>query len=108
MTHIFQSRGRYTGIIDFGEIRGGDCFYDLGHFRLHDGETIPQLLLPYLLEGYRDVAELPSDYEQRIALTSLLIGIAALARRLGRLPGYCRGHLVRAIRGDTELLSSAG
>ncbi len=108
VTHIFQSRGRYTGIIDLGEIRGGDRWYDLGHFRLHDGETIPRVLLPYLLEGYRDVAELPPDSEQRVALSSLLIGIPALARRLERLPRYYRDHLVRVIRSDVELLSSAG
>jgi aminoglycoside phosphotransferase (APT) family kinase protein len=35
-THIYQEHGHYTGIIDFGEIRGGDSFYDLGHFQMHD------------------------------------------------------------------------
>ncbi len=108
LTHIFQSGGRYTGIIDFGEMRGENRYYDLGHFRLHDGETIPQMLLPYLLEGYREVAELPAEHEQRIALASLLIGVATLALRLGRLPDYYRDHLVRAIRGDAELLASTG
>lgn len=108
VTHIFQRGGQYTGIIDFGEIRGGDRCYDLGHFRVHDAETIPQRLLPYLVEGYTDVEALPPDYERRIALSSLLIGIAALARRLDRLPGYYRGHLVRAIRSDLGLLSGAG
>jgi hypothetical protein len=37
LTHIFQRNGHYTGIIDFGEIMGSSPFYDLGHFKLHDG-----------------------------------------------------------------------
>jgi aminoglycoside phosphotransferase (APT) family kinase protein len=33
-TQIYQENGRYTGIIDFGEIRGTDRWYDLGHFHM--------------------------------------------------------------------------
>jgi len=86
-THIFQRAGRYTGIIDFGEIRGVDPFYDLRHFKLHDGETISAPVLPYLLEGYTSVAPLPPDYEQRIAVAALLIGVKALAHQLAKPPG---------------------
>src|SRR5207249_1740511 len=78
VTHIYQEDGRYTGIIDFGEIRGADAPYDLGHFNLHDGETRPQPVLPYLLEGYSDVVPLPPDHEWRISLLSLLNGVSAL------------------------------
>src|SRR5262249_44147250 len=35
-THIYQEHGCYTGIIDFGEIRGSNPFYDLGHFQMYD------------------------------------------------------------------------
>src|SRR6185437_8956957 len=65
LTHIYQCDGRYTGIIDFGEIRGTAPLYDLGHFSLHDGEIVTARLLPALLEGYREVASLPAEYEQR-------------------------------------------
>ncbi len=81
-THIYQENGRYSGIIDFGEIRGTDAFYDLGHFRMYDGETLHSLVFPYLIEGYKEVASLPSDYEQRVCLSSLLIAVRTLARRL--------------------------
>ena len=74
VTHIYQHDGRYTGIIDFGEIRGAHQLYDLGHFNLHDGEVVPQMLLPTLLEGYREVLTLPPDRERRISLVSVLIG----------------------------------
>ena len=79
ITHIYQQQGHYTGIIDFGEIRGADLFYDLGHFRMHDGETLPNLVLPYLIEGYKEVIALPSNYELRISFSSLLIAIRKLA-----------------------------
>ncbi len=39
-SHIYQDHGHYSGIIDFGEIRGTNRWYDLAHFRLHDGEAI--------------------------------------------------------------------
>jgi aminoglycoside phosphotransferase (APT) family kinase protein len=85
-THIYEHEGVYSGIIDFGEIRGTDRWYDLGHFRLHDGEAIPAPLLPWLLAGYRSVVTLPDDAEQRIAFASLLIGIRTLGRMLIRCP----------------------
>lgn len=37
-THIYGQDGRYTGIIDFGEMRGGARTYDLGHFALRAWE----------------------------------------------------------------------
>jgi aminoglycoside phosphotransferase (APT) family kinase protein len=39
VTPIFQHEGQYTGLIDFGEIRGTEPTFDLGHFFLHDTET---------------------------------------------------------------------
>jgi aminoglycoside phosphotransferase (APT) family kinase protein len=98
LTHIYHQDGVYTGIINFGEIRGTERFYDLGHFALHDGGRIPELLFPQLLVGYREVARLPADCAHRIGLWSLLIGIRALARSVGRaFPAY-QTHLTDAIR----------
>lgn len=106
MTHIYARKGRYSGIIDFGEIRGADALYDLGHFMLHDGETLPHLTLPYLLEGYQQVAPLPPDYEGRLRLTSLLIAVKALARRLWRHPAERPDHLtLAALRGGIDALA---
>ena len=82
-THIFQHGGHYTGIIDFGEIRGTDPWYDLGHFAMRDGEQLPVPLLPWLLEGYSSVTPLPPDHLQRITFANLLIGIRT-ASRLGQ------------------------
>jgi aminoglycoside phosphotransferase (APT) family kinase protein len=100
-THIYQRDGRYSGIIDFGELKGGDLWYDLGHFRMHEGETLPTLALPWLLEGYGAVCPLPADHARRIGFASLLIAIRALAHRLGR---YRYQQALVAIRRDISLL----
>ncbi|HEY7349581.1 MAG TPA: aminoglycoside phosphotransferase family protein [Ktedonobacterales bacterium] len=105
VTHMYQEAGHYTGIIDFGEIRGADFFYDLGHFSMHDGETLPILVLPWLLEGYQEIAPLPDGYRQHIAFASLLIAIRTLARagqkRPQTLPTH---HGLQAIPRDIRLL----
>ncbi len=108
-THIYQEHGCYTGIIDFGEIRGGDPYYDLGHFQMHDGETLPARMLPYLIAGYKEVVQLPQDYEQRIYFSSLLIAIRTLARSMKKRsidfsehPGF------RSIKHDIEVLQHGG
>lgn len=105
-THIYQENGRYTGIIDFGEMRGATHWYDLGHFRMHDGETLPALVLPWLLEGYRIVTPLPDD-EQRISFTALLIAVRALARLLIKNPQSAyRHHCLLAIRREIAVFSA--
>ncbi len=105
-THIYQQDGRYTGIIDFGEIRGTDPLYDLGHFALHDGEALPALVLPHLLEGYAGVTPLPPDHEQRIHLMGLLIGVRALARSVGRPWAAYQDHLAESIRRFLRVLAA--
>jgi aminoglycoside phosphotransferase (APT) family kinase protein len=97
-THIFHQDGEYTGIIDFGEIRGADPLYDLGHFALHDGEKVPFPMLPHLKMGYGENAPLPPNHEPRIRLWSLLIGVRALARSANRSQTAYQDHLGRAIR----------
>ena len=37
VTRIFTAAGRYSGIIDFGETRGADRFFDLGQLSLRLG-----------------------------------------------------------------------
>jgi aminoglycoside phosphotransferase (APT) family kinase protein len=106
VTQIFQQEGRYTGIIDFGEIRGADRWYDLGHFAMHDAETLPIPVLHRLLAGYDSVTPLPADARQRIAFASLLIAVRALARCLERRPGQAVRHRARiSIPRDLALLA---
>lgn len=83
-THIYEEAGCYAGIIDFGEIRGTDRWYDLAHFALRDGERFAVPLLPWLLDGYREVMPLPTDATERITFAALLIGVRLLARSVER------------------------
>jgi Ser/Thr protein kinase RdoA (MazF antagonist) len=102
-THLFHHDGAYTGIIDFGESRGADRLYDLGHFALHDGRS----LFPHLLEGYRQVTPVSDDQLSRIARNSLLVGAGRLARSVGR-PGVAvyQDFMMRAIRRSLQSLTA--
>jgi len=91
-TAIFCSGGRYSGVIDFGEIRGAEPMFDLGHFQLHDQEHLPSRLLPALLGGHRRVAALPSDHERSICRSAVLLGLRQLCRWLGPPRGYPLDH----------------
>jgi aminoglycoside phosphotransferase (APT) family kinase protein len=85
-THIFQERGRYTGIIDFGEIRSTGRCYDLAHYRIRDGARPPFPLFRALERGYAEIAPLPPAYEQTLRFTSVLINLRALARAFQTRP----------------------
>jgi Ser/Thr protein kinase RdoA (MazF antagonist) len=87
LTQIFHDGGHYTGLIDFGEIRGAEPFFDLGHFALHhDAE------LAALLAGYQRVRPLPADHHRSIRRSAILLGVRQLwgwlAPRRSRPPGH--------------------
>lgn len=98
LSHVFQRGGSYSGIIDFGEIRGADPLYDLGHFALHDGEFLAITALPALLAGYAETTPLPPDAPSRIRLWSMLIGVRALALQATRPASAYQAYLLRTIR----------
>ncbi len=104
-THLYQDAGRYTGIIDLGEIRGTDRWYDLGHFHLYEGKQLSLGLEAALVRGYGATAPLPSNYEQRIRWSSLLINVRALALRLQKRPAnrYTQ-HQLEVLREDLAFL----
>jgi len=82
VTHIYSHGGRYSGIIDFGEMHGADRHFDLGHFMLHDGETRPAPLFNSFLAGYRQVSPLPAGHCQAIRVSAVLLGLRQLSRWL--------------------------
>ena len=83
ITHIYIHDGAYTGIIDFGEMRGAEHAFDLGHFQLHDGETRPVELLDSFLDGYAEVAALADDHREAIRISAILQGLRQLSLWLG-------------------------
>jgi Phosphotransferase enzyme family len=105
-TPILQVDGRYSGIIDFSEVRGTSPLYDLGHFHLHDGHRLAVPGLQWLLDGYRQGAELPPDHEQHNAFYGLLIGVRRLARSLRVRPAAVKYHrlMAGAVRRELDWL----
>jgi Ser/Thr protein kinase RdoA (MazF antagonist) len=87
-TAIFCAAGRYTGVIDFGEIRGAEPAFDVGHFHLHDQEHVPSRLLPALLDGYARNG--PPPDEAAVRRSAVLLGLRQLCRWLAR--GYRLDH----------------
>ncbi|MGH2505538.1 MAG: phosphotransferase, partial [Ktedonobacterales bacterium] len=106
-TAIFQHDGRYTGIIDFGEVRGADRWYDLGHFHLCDGEYLPAVNMRPLVRGYSEVTPLTRNCGRRICLASVLINVRALSRSLRRRPPdrFTRRQ-VAVLRADLAMLDA--
>ena len=108
-THLYvdpaSAEKPFTGIIDFGEIRGADPLYDLGHLLLHDGEGGRPVLLPSLLAGYTQGTPLPGDTMHAIRLHALAIGARALAIQSGRPHTPYRAWLAHRL---TELTSAEG
>jgi aminoglycoside phosphotransferase (APT) family kinase protein len=85
VTHIWlDDQARYAGIIDFGEMRGADRYFDLGHFLLHDGATLSVPLFDDFLSGYAEAAPLAGDHRDRIRRSAIMSGLRQLSLWLGR------------------------
>lgn len=85
-THIYAGpeTHTYTGIIDFGEIRGADPLYDLGHVYMHAADAFGTEVFDHLVAGYRERVDLPVDWRGEIRLQPIAIATRALAIQLGR------------------------
>ena len=79
-SHIFVQEDQYSGIIDFGEVRGAPWFYDLAHHRMHDRERLPFSTLSWLIEGYEQITPLPDDFHVQLSSMTLLIAARSLHR----------------------------
>ena len=74
-THIYHRGGSYTGVIDLGEMRGAEPWYDLAFALVQDRSAVPALVA-----GYRDVAPVPGDLPRRLLRSATVI----VATQLGR------------------------
>lgn len=105
-THIFQDHGRYSGIIDFGEVRSTGRWYDLAHYRIRDAARPPFSLFHALERGYAEIFPLPAAYEQILRFTGILINIRALTRAFQtRSPDQYIWRQLEILREDLEVLS---
>ncbi|MEF3301674.1 phosphotransferase family protein [Paenibacillus sp. GYB003] len=102
-SHIFQHDGSYTGMIDFGEMQGSSPLYDLGHFKLHDGQRF--IGFPSLARGYNEVRDLSDEDRIEIDLWALWIGIRRLGMISKRMRGPYHEHLVRTVKTELDVLN---
>ncbi|MBS4218305.1 phosphotransferase [Bacillus sp. FJAT-49711] len=93
-SHIFQSNGLYTGIIDFGEIMASSPLYDVGHFKLHDNING----FKPLINGYKEVESLTAENDLEIDLWALFIGVRRLGMIYGRPWNFYHEHLTNSIK----------
>jgi aminoglycoside phosphotransferase (APT) family kinase protein len=99
--HIFRHDGCYTGIIDFGDCRGADGWYDLGYFHMRDGGRLPFRLEAALLAGYRSREPLPPDAGHRVRVASVLSAVPLLAESVRRqVWDRVAQHLADGLRRD--------
>lgn len=87
----------FTGIIDFGELRGAGHLYDLGHLLLHDGEDGRPELFADVVQGYMEIRPLPGDVMGDIRREAIAIGTRALSIQLGRPPSPYREWLMQRL-----------
>ncbi len=71
--HVFAYQGKYSGIIDFGDIRAVSLYRDLTHFYIYNNEYFEDLL-----SGYQEVTKLDSGYKEKIETLALVIAIGKL------------------------------
>lgn len=96
-SHIYVDDAGYSGIIDFGEIRGADPLYDLGHVAIIGSASLPSVGFESLLAGYSEITPLSAEDHRLMWFWATLIGIRFLARTRGRSPVALRGHIADRI-----------
>jgi Ser/Thr protein kinase RdoA (MazF antagonist) len=79
ISHIFHSAGRYSGIIDFGEIRGNNRLYDLATFI---GFYQDRIIYSYLLEGYCEIVPLTDEDVYATELMALFMILRFLGKKV--------------------------
>ena len=81
ISHIFHWEGRYSGIIDFGEIRGNNCLFDLATFAFAD-RSPNRIAYSYVLEGYCEMTRLTDDDLYAIELMALFQILRFLGKKV--------------------------
>jgi aminoglycoside phosphotransferase (APT) family kinase protein len=101
ISHIFHSASRYSGIIDFGEIRGNNRLFDLATFV---GFYQERTAYSYLLEGYRQIAHMTDEDLYATKLMSLFIILRFLGKKVN---SNSSGHWYRLAKTQLEQIKAA-
>jgi len=87
--HIFQNNGSYSGIIDFGDIRGTSKYHDLSHIY-----TFDNYLFDPIYRGYCEIHKLPVDSIDKIKVEAVVFGITKLWWVSKSIPERVKDHPV--------------
>lgn len=101
ISHIFHSSGKYSGIIDFGEIRGNNRLFDLATFI---GFYQDRILYSYLLEGYCEIVHLTKADLYATELMALFIILRFLGKKVNT---KSREHWYRLAKKQLNQISLA-
>ncbi len=83
LSHIYVHKGRFSGFIDFSDIRASNTFHDLAHFYLYESNSYSKILI----DSYSSNLDLKeSEIYLRIKHEALFIAILKLAWVLENLP----------------------
>lgn len=100
VSHIFHRDGRFTGFIDFGEIRGNHPFFDLAAFALSDASEGREATAA-LLAGYGETAPLTSDDLRAVELMGLSIALRFAGKKVETAS---REYWLRLLKGQLQKL----
>ena len=84
ISHIYHESGKFSGFIDFGEIRGNNRLYDLAQFSYVDSSP-DRSAYYHLIDGYRETAQLTDDDLYAIELMALFIVLRFAGKKVEEL-----------------------
>ena len=77
LNHIFQENGHLSGIIDFGDAKISNQFYDLAYFKICHRNHFEDLF-----DGFKQTITLPENWENIMKITTLAVGIRIIASEI--------------------------
>lgn len=80
LNHIFQKDGVLSGIIDFGDAKISNQFYDLAYFKICNRNYFEDLF-----DGYKQNIVLPENWENILKITTLIVGIRIISSEIDNI-----------------------
>ncbi len=102
MNHIYVNNGRYSGIIDWGDIRSASNIYDLAHFTAFHPKNEIQIR-----SGYERYIKIDDEFEMQLLLTRLGISVNKLWWISKNIPERFADHKLKdSILNDIQILKN--
>lgn len=95
LSHIFVDGEKFSGFIDFGDVRGTSIYNDLAHFYVYSREYFDDLI-----KGYVEITPLERDFIKKVVYVGMLFSIGKLYWISNSAP-----YLLDKRRNEIDLLS---